>query len=56
MYGYEYKDFLLDNIDHIKKAECLFKVINAKCAMNRSILFCESELRKTVLEKDLDAK
>ena len=55
-YGYEYKDFLLDNIDHIKKAECLFKVINAKCAMNRSILFCESELRKTVLEKDLDAK
>ena len=56
MYGYEYKDFLLDNIDHIKKTERIFKVINPKCAMNRSILFCESELHKTVLKKDLDAK
>ena len=56
MYGYEYKDFLLDNIDHIKKTERIFKVINPKCAMNRSILFCESELHKAVLKKDLDAK
>ena len=55
-YGYECKDFLLDNTDHIKKTECIFKVINTKCAMKRSILFCESELHKTVLKKDLDAK
>ena len=40
------QDFLLDNIDHIKKTDGIFKAINAKCTMNRSILFRESEFKK----------
>ena len=49
----KYKDFLLDNIDHIKKTDGIFKMINAKCTMNRSILFRKSEFQKqkTVLKK-----
>ena len=34
------KDFFLNNKSHIRKIDPIFKTINAKCIINRSIKFC----------------
>ena len=50
----KYKNFLLDNIDHIKETNKIFNAITAKCTVNRSILFREREFPRNSLKKDVD--
>ena len=42
----KYKDFLLDNIDHIKETNKIFNAIPATCIVNRSISFHETVFKK----------
>ena len=44
----KYKNFLPNHIKNIKKTDGIFKAINAKCTMNRPILFRENEFRRGV--------
>ena len=44
----KYKVFFLNNKNHIKETDGIFDVITAKCIVNISIKFRESEFQKGV--------
>ena len=48
----KYKDLLLNDKNHIKETNTIFKIIVAKCILNRSIRFRKSEMFNVMKYKD----
>ena len=48
----KYKDFFLNNKNHIKKMEGIFDVLTANCIMNRSLKFSKSKMLSKIITFD----